>query len=139
MLVYSARANLNIVRSAPDPRNEICARDRFSATRSEQLQNLELPLREGNGPPFLPCLARAKVHDNVSGLEPIRRSGIGCAAEKDCNPGHQLHNTEGLGDVVVGPELEAAHLVHLLPPRSQHEYQDPAGVRAQLLEKIKSG
>src|SRR5262249_20056010 len=45
----------------------------------------------------------------------------------------ELADREGLGDVVIGADLEAADLVRLLRARGQHDDRHDAVLRAQLL------
>jgi hypothetical protein len=43
------------------------------------------------------------------------------------DPGHQLPGGERLGDVVVGPQLEAQHPVDLVVPGTEDQHRDPRG------------
>jgi hypothetical protein len=57
--------------------------------------------------------------DRLAGL----RRALGPAQDRS-DPGDQLARREGLGDVVVGPELEAEELVELVVARGQHHDRD---------------
>ena len=54
------------------------------------------------------------------------------AAQDDLDPGHQLVALERLGQVVVGPDLEAGDPVHRLAERAQHDDAEIAAAAAQV-------
>ena len=54
------------------------------------------------------------------------------AAQDDLDPGHQLVALERLGQVVVGPDLEAGNPVHCLAERAQHDDAEIAAAAAQI-------
>ena len=57
----------------------------------------------------------------VGGHELLR---LAAAAQHRTDPGHQLARGVGLGDVVVGAELQADHLVDLAVLGGQHDHRD---------------
>lgn len=60
------------------------------------------------------------------------RGGFGgAAAQQGTDPGEELGEAEGLGDVVVGSGVQADHGVHLVGPRGQHEDRHGVAVGAQ--------
>src|SRR5690606_6953987 len=74
------------------------------------------------------------VHADRAGLQ--RRRGrllvaVAAAAQHGTDPGDQLAGGEGLGDVVVGPYLQADHLVDLAVLGGHHDHGD-VGAAAQL-------
>ena len=44
--------------------------------------------------------------------------------EQRLHPRHQLHDTERLGEIVVGAAAEPAHLVRLVRPRGEHQHRE---------------
>ena len=69
------------------------------------------------------------VHADRAGLE--RRGGqvrLGAAPEHGADAGDQLARGVGLGDVVVGAELEADHLVDLVVLGADHDHRDARGL-----------
>ena len=59
-------------------------------------------------------------------LEPVLRLRERGAPQHRLHPAAELAHRERLGDVVVGAELEAEHLVDLLGPRGEHDDRDRA-------------
>ena len=66
-------------------------------------------------------------------LELLPRAG---AAQHGAHAGQQLAQREGLGDVVVGAELEAAHAVDLLAPRGEHDHRHVHAATAELAAHV---
>ena len=71
-----------------------------------------------------------EVHAHVPGLEDSGSGlgGVAGPAQHRPDPGRQLGRAEGLGDVVVGTQLEPEHPVHLLAARGQHDHRRPRGL-----------
>ena len=63
------------------------------------------------------------------------------ASQDRADPQHQLLRAEGLREVVIGAEREAADAIRLFAARGEHEYRDIARgvVTAQLLEHVEPG
>jgi hypothetical protein len=59
-------------------------------------------------------------------------------SENGLDAAHELAWREGLGDVVVGAELQAEHTVHLVPARREHDDRC-VGVGAQVTGDIEAG
>ena len=73
------------------------------------------------------------VRLDLPGSEPRPRRPAGTpAAQDDLDPGHQLVALERLGQVVVGPDLEAGDPVHRLAERAQHDDAEIAAAAAQV-------
>jgi hypothetical protein len=65
-----------------------------------------------------------QVDAKVSGPEFLRarpRPARAAAAQNGPDPGHQLDEAEGLGDVVVGSDLRPPHPIDLLAAGGQHD------------------
>ncbi len=67
-----------------------------------------------------------------------RRAGLLPAAQDSPQPGYQFATAEGLGDVVIGAELEPDDLVHLAVLRGEHHDRD-VGAPPQLATDLESG
>src|ERR1043165_1989329 len=76
-------------------------------------------MRELDRLAFVPRLQRAEVDRDMPQLQPLdfRTS----APENRVHARQQLLEVEGLGDVVVGAELEAENAIRLLAARRQHD------------------
>ena len=53
--------------------------------------------------------------------------------------GHELAEPEGLGDVVVGADLEGDHSVDLVRPGAHHDHRDSRVHLAQLAADVETG
>src|SRR5438034_851928 len=139
VLVDRAGGHLDVVGCAPDPGNQVGARYSVAAAQREQLQNLKFALRERHAPAVSPGFARTKIDDYVAGIEAPRGVVTGGAPQQSAYSSDELHKTEGLGNIVIGAELQTAHPVHLLPSRCQYQHQGVARSRSQFFEHVKAG
>jgi hypothetical protein len=57
-------------------------------------------------------------------------------AQESLDAGHQLGHLEGLGEIIVGPEVEALHLVAGAGTRCQHQHRNLIARRPSCLQPI---
>src|SRR5207249_7100124 len=114
------------------------ARDTASPRRSASSSRI-FALRERHAPAVSPGFARTKIDDYVAGIEAPRGVVTGGAPQQSAYSSDELHKTEGLGNIVIGAELQTAHPVHLLPSRCQYQHPGVARSRSQFFEHVKAG
>src|SRR6202035_4685456 len=112
--------------AAPDGADDLPDGDRPSRLAGEELEDGELGGGEAHLAAALGDGAPGKVDLEVGEAEDggRRRSGGAAeprAAELRPHAGQELTGGEGLADVVVGAEVEGAHLVLLLATHRQHD------------------
>ena len=113
----------------------------------QQLEQRELHGREhhrraGAQDHAAPEIERDVVHAELLGR--AGHAGVGAAlgaAQDRADASHQLARVEGLGEVVVGAELEADDAVHVVAPRREHQHGDPGRGPdgAEHVEAVESG
>src|SRR6185312_576892 len=86
----------------------------------EVAEQLILLRRELHRLATLGDLARARVEADVAGIELARRIARR-AADQRAQAGDQLFGLEGLGEIIVGPRVEAGHLVRPAVARGKHQ------------------
>ena len=107
-------------------------------------EQLVLPLGQVNGPVLLADLIVVRVDGQPAagahGPAGVRRSRLlhGRAADVGLDPGHQLPHGEGLGDVVVRPDLQALDLVRLLLPGGEDDDGHAAALLPENAAHIKA-
>ena len=135
------RARVAIRGVAPERLEQRLSREDSARSRRESPQQLELDVREGD-------LAAPQLHGAAAEVdrEPVRLDslrlastlrGLRSASEECADTAPELVDRERLRDVVVGAELETAHLVVLVAERRQHDDRHRA-VRANALEHVHS-
>ena len=104
---------------APDGIHDGLASKGAAGALEEELQEAEFLRGEGN----ICAAAEEAVGDGVEAAiaELIRGGGGGMAAEEGLRAGDEFADAEGLGDVIVGAEIEAADDVFLLALCGEHE------------------
>ena len=114
---------LGVVRGAPDRPEQAALRQQPAAVGEHRLEQLVLARREverlavaADLPPDRVELQRPDPHDPL--LVGLAAAG---PAEERPDPRPQLGQPERLRDVVVGAELQGAHLGRLLAARREHE------------------
>src|SRR5918997_4598971 len=114
-----------IVRARRDGLGDLGAREGLPRTPHEERQNLELRRRQVQR---LPVAAhRVAVRVELQRPEPHHTVPVLAflppePAQDRLDPGQQLLGVEGLGYVVVGPELQPDHLVHRLALGRQQDH-----------------
>src|SRR5262249_30312822 len=106
----------------------------------EVAQELELPGRQLERLAGLPGAVGLEVQLDVGELvaaEPLLLAFA--AAEDRPHPRQQLADGEGLRDVVVGPELEAHHLVDLLATGGEHHDRGLEALAPERLADLEAG
>jgi len=68
---------------------------------------------------------------------PILRVGLRLTAQQHIDAGHKLFGLKWLREIVVGPYLEAAHLVLVVAEASEHEDGRPHAIVAGLAKHFK--
>jgi hypothetical protein len=103
---------------APDIVEELFAGDDAIDVREEVAEELELVCGEGDGCSSTVDLHLLEIYDNLAELATGfvgngRDRGVGSlgAADGGLNAGQELAGAEGLGDVVIGTDLEKENLV----------------------------
>ena len=107
---------------SPDALEDLLLRQDASGVRHEVTEQLELGRREMDGHLGRAHLVRGLVEHEIAGL--VDRGGGPAArahraAEDRLHSRDELLRTEGLGDVVVGAELQPAEDVALVLPRGE--------------------
>ena len=130
-------AGVAVVLVAPDALEQFVARKGAAGVRDEQLQELVLLGRQGDGLVVEPCLIGGKIEAQAADLQRLlppllALAVLGGAAQHGLDAREQLAHGEGLDDVVVGAELEAEHAVDLLGLGGQHDDGDAARLRVGL-------
>jgi len=119
-----------LVLVARDALDELGPREDPARRAEEEAQELELGRGQADLPPLLghPALGGVELDPAVGQDLPAGRlaAPAPAAAEDGPDPGAELAQAEGLGQVVVGPDLEAEELVRLGVPRGQHDDGDLA-------------
>src|SRR5438477_11654021 len=112
MRVYGARSGEAVV--SPHVFKQALTAQHLAGIADEVLQQLKLHGRK------LDLLARAdnttaaQIDFDIAERVPVMLLGKGMAATQDrLDPGHQLANGKGLGDIVICPEFEAHNFVDL--------------------------
>ena len=90
----------------------------------KELEQLELPQRQADPCAVEEDLVGVEVEAKPPALEELVRGrdllAVGAPHDRT-DARHELARAEGLGDVVVGAELEAEHAIHLGRLRGQHD------------------
>ena len=65
--------------------------------------------------------------------QPVKRQGLTIAewlgaTQNRLNPSHQFTGFKGLGQVIIGPQLQPNHLIRDFPPGGQHDNWSVAGL-----------
>ena len=93
--------------------------------RGQNPHQLILPLGQVQGLAVLADCHSLGIYGDTTQLQPFSRwGGLDShtdAADIGLDPGQQLPHGEGLGDVVVGAQLQAKHLIRLLLPGGEHD------------------
>jgi hypothetical protein len=125
------RARLAVVGAAAEPLEQLTAGEDASRRGRENAEELELD--EGQLRFRSAHLDRSARHvdSQLAGLDhlvvaPLPRPWGGSAAQQRPHPAAELPDREGLGDVVVGAELEPEHLVEFVVPGGEHDDGDGA-------------
>ncbi len=108
----------------PDGVEELAATEREADVGGEVGQEVELAGGQHDGPPRHVHLTPGGVDGDGSHLEHRRVGGVATgsgAAQDSPDSSDQLARREGLGDVVVGTELETQHTVDLVVACAEHE------------------
>src|SRR4051794_25095236 len=127
---------------APDGRQELGLGDGPAVGPQEVLEQVELTRREGDrGSASGHGVCRGVEHEVAHADGPRGAGGVasGRPAQQRFEPGHEHDPGEGLGQVVVCPEVQAVGLVVLPVLRRQHEDWDVAAVGAQPLGHAVAG
>ena len=134
--VHVQGAGLADVVISPDPVEDLLPGEGDAGVFHQQGQEFELLVGEFDLP-----LALAHLHP--AGVQPqVRRAehlwpllGPAAAAEDGLYPGGELEDAKGLGDVVVGPQIQPPHLVDLgvLGGHQNHRHPGGEAVLPQLL------
>src|SRR5690625_2207409 len=101
---------------APYPVDELPTGEHVVDVAHEDLEQLELAQRDADGLAVDVELVAGDVHPHVAHLQHPGGGvvlGARTAAQDRAHPGDELAVGVGLGDVVVGAELQAEHLVEL--------------------------
>jgi hypothetical protein len=109
---------------------EARAGDRLAGVAGQVLEYRELARGERDGHSGSGHLVRGGIDDEVADLQ-AHRPLRGSAAHQRAQPGQQLAEVEGLDQVVVGADVEAADAVVQLSARGEHEDRRPAVALAQ--------
>ncbi len=109
---------------APHPVHQLVAREDQARVAGEEPEQVELLGRQLQRPSVAGDLAGAGVDHEGSGLDAPRARTPGGAPQHRPHPRHELTRGEGLGDVVVGAQIEAHDPVGLLPPGGEHDHRD---------------
>ena len=134
------RAGRAVVSVSPDLVEEVIAGEDLAGARMEELQQLQFPRGEFTGGAVATELERARVD---GGFGDVKGRVCGCrgcthrrlrarAAQERLDARHQFADTEGLRDVIVGPDLEPDDLVEVLTLGGEHEDRGLASASAQL-------
>src|SRR5712692_2913982 len=102
------------------------ARDHFAPMGDQKDEQIELLPRQADFPARLEHLPNTRSNPDVAEcelLEPLPRSR---PAQHRPYSREKLAQREGLGHVVVRPQLEPANPVDFLPPRGEHDDGDVA-------------
>ncbi len=77
--------------------------------------------------PALRCLVRVEIHAQVAGRKhgSAYLGALASPAEDGADAGGELGRAERLRHVVVRPQLEPEHAVHLLAPGREHDHRRP--------------
>jgi hypothetical protein len=124
---------------APHAIDERVPGEHATGVLQQQLEQLELLQRQRHG--FAPDqhLVTLRVEDHVADLECLARQlgrfFHGRATQDGADPGYELAQPVGLGDVVVGADLEADDSVELGPLRGDHDHRHLA-LRPQLAAHV---
>ena len=130
-------AGVAVVLVAPDALEQLVAREGAAGVRDEELQELVLLGRQGDGLVVEPCLIRGEVEPQAADGQALFSRLVlaaalldaGGTAQHGLDAREQLAHGEGLDDVVIGTELEAEHAVNLLGLGGQHDDGDAARLR----------
>src|SRR5918994_3491845 len=96
-----------------------------------EVKEVEFPRRQLDRPAVDPRLAGPGVDLELAEAQHVLagaacRRGLPGSPENRSHPGHDLTRGEGLGDVVVGAQLEAHDAVGLLASGGEHDHRGPA-------------
>ncbi len=114
------------------------------ATRSggQVAEDLELGRGQGDPPGAALDPSPLEIDDQVAMADDPPATGVGKVAVRPPQEGldaaHELAQPEGLGQVVVRPELEPDHLVDLVIAGGQHEDRHLGACRADTAEDLES-
>ena len=122
-------AGVAVVLVTPDALEQLVAREGAPGVRDEELQELVLLGRQGDGLVVEPCLIRGEVEPQAADGQALFSLLVlaaalldaGGAAQHGLDAREQLAHGEGLDDVVVGAELEADDAVDGIALGGEHE------------------
>src|SRR3954452_18057272 len=127
---------------APESLQQHRAAEDASRRAGEDREDLELDVGQLDGRAAHLHVTLGEVHPQLAVLERrvevvVAGAKVG-AAEDRLHAAAELAHRERLGDVVVGPELEAQHLVELLRLGGEHDDRNgsPRAQRATYLEAV---
>ncbi len=125
---------------SPHPVDELAAREHAPRVAQQQLEQLELLQRHRDLAAVDLDRVALHVHAHGADLEHVERLVVhlDAAAEHGADPRQQLARRVRLGDVVVGPELEAHDYVHLGVLGGEHDDRHALG-RADLPAHLGAG
>src|SRR5262249_1660006 len=126
------RPGLDEAVAAPDHVEQLVAAEDAARRSRENGEQLELLGRQLDGAALHPHLEAVPIDLKLAGLDESALGvflGAHAAARDGPNARAELAWREGLGDVVVGAELEAEHLVTFLDAPGHHDHGDRARLR----------
>ncbi len=123
------RARLAGVVVAPHPLEQLLAAEHLTGIADQEREQLERLWLDGQRLAVAQDLVASQIHSNPSEIDrahgcPRLRLLFG-PPQQGADAGLELAQAEGLGDVIVGAELEAEHLVQLAVPRGEHQDRAP--------------
>ena len=104
---------------------QLVPREDLAASAHEGLEQRELFRRQLDLDFAAPDLPRGGIQNQVTRLEHARAFGR-CAPGEGAQPGEELREREGLGQIVVGARVEAGDPILDGVARGQHEHRRPA-------------
>ncbi len=118
---------------APHLRQQVLTREDPAWPAAQELQQVELGRRQVDGLPVGDHSSARRVDSHpADDIHPLLRACVGAApAQHSLDAGNELARAERLGQVVVGPKLEAKNPVDLVVTGGHEQDGSPVTVGAQ--------
>src|SRR5262245_12038705 len=107
---------------APDRIEQLVARDYFASMFDEIFQDVEFSRRDFDRRPGLRHFELFEIDRDHAEMELFGRFALAMsAAQERLDPGHQFHEAERLGHIIIGADLQPDHFVDLLAAGGEHD------------------
>ena len=122
------RAALAVKGIAPDLLQQLVPGEDPAAGPEQHAEQLKFLQRQRNV--LAVCLDETGLRTDPQAVDPIflRSAALPGPPQQGLDPGQQLHHPEGLGQIIVRPQLQPQHLVIFAAPGREHDHRRQGGL-----------